>query len=42
MISAAVVARLSAPVAAEALGPVALDGQPEPIELYALHPRGAT
>lgn len=36
MMSAAVVSRLMQPVASEALGPVALDGQPLPIELYAL------
>jgi adenylate cyclase len=36
MMSAAVVSRLSRPVAGEALGPVALDGQPAPVELHAL------
>jgi adenylate cyclase len=36
MISAAVLQRLSAPVDVDAMGPVALDGQPAPIELYAL------
>ncbi|MDP1749346.1 MAG: adenylate/guanylate cyclase domain-containing protein, partial [Reyranella sp.] len=36
MMSAAVVSRLTRPVASEALGLVALDGQPLPIELHAL------
>ncbi len=36
MISGAVLSRLSELVATEPLGPVSLDGQPAPIELYAL------
>lgn len=36
MLSAAVVERLTAAVALEPVGPVALDGQPQPLELYAL------
>jgi adenylate cyclase len=36
MISAAVLRQLRQPVRTEALGPVNLDGQPQPIELYAL------
>ncbi|MDP3161907.1 MAG: adenylate/guanylate cyclase domain-containing protein [Reyranella sp.] len=36
MMSAAVVSRLTQPVASESLGLVALDGQPLPIELHAL------
>lgn len=36
MISAAVLRQLRQPVHTEALGPVSLDGQPQPIELYAL------
>lgn len=36
MISAAVLRQLRQPARTEALGPVALDGQPQPIELYAL------
>jgi adenylate cyclase len=36
MMSAAVLQRLSTPVPVDPLGPVSLDGQPAPIELYAL------
>ncbi|NQW54548.1 MAG: adenylate/guanylate cyclase domain-containing protein [Rhodospirillales bacterium] len=36
MMSGAVKSRLTLPVASVALGPVTLDGQPTPIELYAL------
>lgn len=36
MISAAVLRQLRQPVHSEALGPVSLDGQPQPIELHAL------
>jgi adenylate cyclase len=36
MMSAAVLQRLSMPVPVDPLGPVSLDGQPAPIELYAL------
>lgn len=38
MVSGAVLARLSEPVASEPLGPVVLEGQPAPIELHALLP----
>ncbi len=38
MVSGAVLARLSKPVASEPLGPVLLEGQPAPIELHALLP----
>ncbi len=36
MLSAAVVERLTIATAMEAVGPVTLDGQPQPVELYAL------
>ena len=36
MLSAAVVERLTMAVAMEPVGPVTLDGQPRPVELYAL------
>jgi len=36
MLSAAVVERLTVAAALELVGPVALDGQPQPVELYAL------
>jgi len=36
VVSAAILARLKSPTPTEALGPVALDGQPDPLELYAL------
>ena len=36
LISAAVRTRLKTPTPAEAMGAVPLDGQPEPVELYAL------
>ena len=36
LISTAVLTRLKTPTPTEAMGAVPLDGQPEPVELYAL------
>ena len=36
LLSAAVLTRLKTPTPTEAMGRVALEGQPEPVELYAL------